>query len=165
MVLKFGGTSVADAAALRRLAGLVRHAQRTTRPIVVVSALAGVTDALLAGGARPFAGPSPDPGVGRLHRGDARGRDHYAGQGWLRLQRSPGGRGRRRPRNPDLDRRQRRAHGRPTSRTGGADDPQPLVRRSRRARLFWGQGPAPQDDPTSHGARYPRAHLQLARTR
>jgi len=47
-VLKFGGTSVADAAALQRVAGLVRHAQRTTRPIVVVSALAGVTDALLA---------------------------------------------------------------------------------------------------------------------
>ena len=47
-VLKFGGTSVADVAALQRVAGLVRHAQRSTRPIVVVSALAGVTDALLA---------------------------------------------------------------------------------------------------------------------
>ena len=47
-VLKFGGTSVADAAALQRVVGLVRHAQRSTRPIVVVSALAGVTDALLA---------------------------------------------------------------------------------------------------------------------
>ena len=47
-VLKFGGTSVADAEALQRVAGLVRRAQRSTRPIVVVSALAGVTDALLA---------------------------------------------------------------------------------------------------------------------
>jgi len=47
-VLKFGGTSVADAAASQRVAGLVRYAQRTTRPIVVVSALAGVTDALLS---------------------------------------------------------------------------------------------------------------------
>jgi len=47
-VLKFGGTSVADAAALQRVAGVVHRAQRTTRPIVVVSALAGVTDALLA---------------------------------------------------------------------------------------------------------------------
>jgi aspartate kinase len=47
-VLKFGGTSVADAAALLRVAGVVQRAQRTTRPIVVVSALAGVTDALLA---------------------------------------------------------------------------------------------------------------------
>lgn len=50
-VLKFGGTSVADAEALQRVAGLVRRAQRTTRPIVVVSALAGVTDALLAAAA------------------------------------------------------------------------------------------------------------------
>jgi len=47
-VLKFGGTSVADAAALQRVAGVVQRAQHTTRPIVVVSALAGVTDALLA---------------------------------------------------------------------------------------------------------------------
>jgi len=47
-VLKFGGTSVADAEALRRVAALVGRAHRTTRPVVVVSALAGVTDALLA---------------------------------------------------------------------------------------------------------------------
>jgi len=47
-VLKFGGTSVADAEALQRVAGLVRRARHITRPIVVVSALAGVTDTLLA---------------------------------------------------------------------------------------------------------------------
>jgi len=47
-VLKFGGTSVADADALQRVAGLVGRAHRSTRPILVVSALAGVTDALLA---------------------------------------------------------------------------------------------------------------------
>src|SRR5207247_11433931 len=47
-VLKFGGTSVADAAALQRVAGVVHDAQRGTRPVVVVSARAGVTDALLA---------------------------------------------------------------------------------------------------------------------
>jgi len=47
-VLKFGGTSVADAAALQRVAGLVSRGQRNARPIIVVSALAGVTDALLA---------------------------------------------------------------------------------------------------------------------
>jgi len=47
-VLKFGGTSVADAAALQRVAGVVQRAHRSTRPVVVVSALAGVTDALLA---------------------------------------------------------------------------------------------------------------------
>jgi len=47
-VLKFGGTSVADAAALQRVAAVVHRAHRSTRPVVVVSALAGVTDALLA---------------------------------------------------------------------------------------------------------------------
>src|SRR5437667_6107300 len=47
-VLKFGGTSVADAGALQRVAGVVQRAHRSTCPIVVVSALAGVTDALLA---------------------------------------------------------------------------------------------------------------------
>jgi aspartate kinase len=47
-VLKFGGTSVADAEALQRVAGLVSRAHRSTGPIVVVSALAGVTDTLLA---------------------------------------------------------------------------------------------------------------------
>ncbi|PYO99299.1 MAG: lysine-sensitive aspartokinase 3 [Gemmatimonadetes bacterium] len=47
-VLKFGGTSVADAAALQRVAGVVQRAHRSARPVVIVSALAGVTDALLA---------------------------------------------------------------------------------------------------------------------
>ena len=44
-VLKFGGTSVADAAAIARVVAIVgeRRGART----VVVSALAGVTDALL----------------------------------------------------------------------------------------------------------------------
>ena len=47
IVLKFGGTSVGDAAAIRRTAGIV--ASRVERqPIVVVSALAGVTNALIA---------------------------------------------------------------------------------------------------------------------
>ena len=45
LVLKFGGTSVADADAIRRAAAIV-GAQRGAR-VVVVSALAGVTDALL----------------------------------------------------------------------------------------------------------------------
>jgi aspartate kinase len=45
-VLKFGGTSVEDAAAFARVVDIVRrHGGR--RPVVVVSALAGVTDALL----------------------------------------------------------------------------------------------------------------------
>src|SRR2546428_5694032 len=45
-VLKFGGTSVEDAAACARVAGIVR-AHGGSRPVVVGSALAGVTDALL----------------------------------------------------------------------------------------------------------------------
>jgi len=46
IVTKFGGTSVADAAAVERLVDIV-HARIPQRPLVVVSALAGVTDALL----------------------------------------------------------------------------------------------------------------------
>src|SRR5688572_15676058 len=47
IVMKFGGTSVADAAALERVASIVA-AHRDEKPVVVVSAMAGVTDALLA---------------------------------------------------------------------------------------------------------------------
>jgi len=49
VVMKFGGTSVEDAAAIRRLIGIVQsrnHAQ----PVIVVSALALVTDQLLEAG-------------------------------------------------------------------------------------------------------------------
>ncbi len=46
IVCKFGGTSVADAAAVARLVDIVRD-RAAERPVVVVSALAGVTDALL----------------------------------------------------------------------------------------------------------------------
>jgi aspartate kinase len=46
IVAKFGGTSVADAAAVGRLIDIVRG-RISERPLVVVSALAGVTDELL----------------------------------------------------------------------------------------------------------------------
>lgn len=46
-VMKFGGTSVQDAAAFARVAAIIRR-ERPRRPVVVVSAPAGVTDALLA---------------------------------------------------------------------------------------------------------------------
>lgn len=46
IVLKFGGTSVEDSAAMARLAGIVAD-RLDARPVVVVSALRGVTDALL----------------------------------------------------------------------------------------------------------------------
>ena len=49
VVMKFGGTSVEDAAAIRRLVGIVRS-KLDAQPIVVVSALAGVTDQLLDAG-------------------------------------------------------------------------------------------------------------------
>jgi aspartate kinase len=46
-VMKFGGTSVADARAIENVARIV-GAQRNVAPVVVVSALGGVTDTLLA---------------------------------------------------------------------------------------------------------------------
>lgn len=48
-VMKFGGTSVADPAAVERLIGIVQaeHARSDGPPLVVVSALAGVTDNLV----------------------------------------------------------------------------------------------------------------------
>jgi aspartate kinase len=45
-ILKFGGTSVGDADAFKRLARIV-CSQQNARPVVVVSAMSGVTDALL----------------------------------------------------------------------------------------------------------------------
>jgi aspartate kinase len=47
IVMKFGGTSVADAAALENVARIVA-AHREAAPVVVISAMSGVTDALLA---------------------------------------------------------------------------------------------------------------------
>jgi aspartate kinase len=47
IVLKFGGTSVQDAEAIDRVAGIVRG-RMPGRPLVVVSAMAGATNALLA---------------------------------------------------------------------------------------------------------------------
>jgi len=47
VVMKFGGTSVADAAAIENVARIVAG-QRDASPVVVVSAMSGVTDGLLA---------------------------------------------------------------------------------------------------------------------
>jgi aspartate kinase len=49
VVMKFSGTSVADAAAIRRVSQLVKRRLRH-RPVVIVSALAKVTDQLLNAG-------------------------------------------------------------------------------------------------------------------
>ena len=50
VVMKFGGTSVADAEAIGRLLSIVTAAIRTldVPPVVVVSATSGTTDQLLA---------------------------------------------------------------------------------------------------------------------
>src|SRR5262249_6187809 len=49
VVMKFGGSSVVDAGAIDRVARIVAAEQeRGSTPVVVVSALGGVTDALLA---------------------------------------------------------------------------------------------------------------------
>ena len=48
VVMKFGGTSVADAAAIARLASIVRRVVDSGAvPVVIVSAMSGVTDRLL----------------------------------------------------------------------------------------------------------------------
>ena len=47
-VMKFGGSSVADADRIRTVAGLVREAARAGRVVVVLSALKGITDLLVA---------------------------------------------------------------------------------------------------------------------
>ena len=57
VVMKFGGTSVEDAVAIRRTAGIVAgRARKGLQPVVVVSAMAKVTDQLLAAAAAAFAG-------------------------------------------------------------------------------------------------------------
>ena len=55
VVMKFGGTSVEDAAAIRRLCQLVARPSAQPR-VVVVSALAKVTDQLMSAGEAAAAG-------------------------------------------------------------------------------------------------------------
>lgn len=57
-IMKFGGTSVEGATAFKNVAGIV-HDRQPQRPVVVVSAMAGFTDALLGSVKQAFeAGPS-----------------------------------------------------------------------------------------------------------
>jgi aspartate kinase len=67
VVQKFGGTSVADADAIRRLIEIVRTARDRDRrgPVVVVSAMSGVTDGLLNVAAAAGATDVSEP-LGRL---------------------------------------------------------------------------------------------------
>ncbi|MBI4458277.1 aspartate kinase [Candidatus Uhrbacteria bacterium] len=60
IVMKFGGTSVGNAAAIKQVAGLVsKYADR--KPVVTVSALSGVTDQLLALARAAGSGDGADP--------------------------------------------------------------------------------------------------------
>ncbi len=62
VVHKFGGTSVADVGCFARVAGIVaRHSEPNVRPVVVVSAMSGVTDALIYGARRAAGGDPTDP--------------------------------------------------------------------------------------------------------
>src|SRR4029453_2627650 len=70
VVMKFGGTSVADEDAFRRVVAIVRRqierqGSQTRPPIVVVSALSKVTDGLLRG-ARSVEAGERDQAVERL---------------------------------------------------------------------------------------------------
>jgi aspartokinase/homoserine dehydrogenase 1 len=55
-VMKFGGTSVGDAASIRRVVEIVRQASRTDYVVVVVSAMSGVTSKLVEVANRAGAG-------------------------------------------------------------------------------------------------------------
>lgn len=59
IVIKFGGTSVQDAAAIARAAAIVR-ARLSRRPTVVVSAMAGITDLLVSAAELAAAGQATD---------------------------------------------------------------------------------------------------------
>ena len=55
-VLKFGGTSVANAENIQKVVSIVQKAVQKDRTIVIVSALGGITDTLLRAGERAAAG-------------------------------------------------------------------------------------------------------------
>src|ERR1043165_8680190 len=65
IVMKFGGTSVADAAALENVVRIVA-ARRETAAVIVVSAMSGVTDALL-GSVRLVSERGVDEAIGSLN--------------------------------------------------------------------------------------------------
>ncbi|MCZ6904216.1 MAG: lysine-sensitive aspartokinase 3 [Acidobacteria bacterium] len=91
IVLKFGGTSVADAERMLSAAALVRDC-RERRPVVVVSALGGVTDALIKGAEVALRGDESalEPLLAQLRdRHDQMGRilAERAGEDWQALRR------------------------------------------------------------------------------
>ncbi len=71
IVMKFGGTSVGDARSIRQVVHIVRQ-QLDRRPVVVVSAHAGVTDALLAIADAAPSGQTDTAAIEERHRAIAR---------------------------------------------------------------------------------------------
>jgi aspartate kinase len=67
LVMKFGGTSVGSAPAIRQVLAIVRR-QLARAPLVVVSAHAGVTDLLLEIGRQAPAGGTDTAPIARRHR-------------------------------------------------------------------------------------------------
>lgn len=67
IVMKFGGTSVGDARSIERVVRIVRD-QLSRRPLVVVSAHAGVTDALLEVARQAPLGRADTQPIAALHR-------------------------------------------------------------------------------------------------
>ncbi len=65
IVMKFGGTSVSNAARIREVVGIVKS-QLSSEPIVVVSALGGVTDSLINIGKEAAAGKDVSLMLGQL---------------------------------------------------------------------------------------------------
>lgn len=55
-VMKFGGTSVGDAACIARTAGIIANAAKTANCVVVVSAMSGVTNRLIEAATRARSG-------------------------------------------------------------------------------------------------------------
>ena len=72
VVMKFGGSSVVDAPAIERVVSIVgRERSRGPVPVVVVSALGGVTDRLLALAELARLGDAPERSGGRRGRPSA----------------------------------------------------------------------------------------------
>src|SRR3954454_23501040 len=92
VVQKFGGTSVADPQAIRRLIDIARRARdRDGRgPVVVVSAMSGVTDALLQIAASAGARQPPAARGGGSPRGPRRPPKRLRRRPWTPLRRWPG---------------------------------------------------------------------------
>jgi aspartate kinase len=67
IVMKFGGTSVGDAGSIHKVVDIVRR-QRDQRPLVIVSAHAGVTDALLQLAERACRGEADASAIANRHR-------------------------------------------------------------------------------------------------